>query len=293
MDLNYSHVVNLNGNATWSAGNGRLIVGSAYSQGSTSYPAAQLNIAAGTTFTDAGAASATGFKTLGLGGPVNNGTYRREGLGLTFIGGFRNAGLLDLAAGTVQVDAAFQNSGTVQIASGALLAATSGTFNNAGLMRGLGTVKTLNANTALTNAGTLDPGLGNAPGTLTIDGDLTFTDSAVLRIELGAAGASDRLVVTDQVLWNGTLALAAGEGFAPAVGESFLIASFAQRLSGSTFDTFTWSGAEGLVFALDYGSTDISVRVTAVPEPGAWMLMLTGVAALLLRVRRLPRAPTA
>jgi len=293
MDLDYSHVVNLNGNATWSAGNGRLIVGSAYSQGNTAYPAAQLNIAAGTTFTDAGAANATGFKTLGLGGPVNNGTYRREGLGLTFIGGFRNAGLLDLAAGTVQVDAAFQNSGTVQIAAGALLAATSGTFNNAGLMRGLGTVKTLNANTALANTGTLDPGLGNAPGTLTIDGDLTFTDSAVLRIELGAAGASDRLVVTDQVLWNGTLALASGEGFAPAVGESFLIASFAQRLSGSTFDTFTWSGAGGLVFAVDYGSTDITVRVSAVPEPGAWMLMMTGVAALLLRVRRLPRAPTA
>ncbi len=286
IDINYSHVINLNGNATWSAGNGRLIVGTSYSQGSTSYPAAQLNIAAGTTFTDAGAATSTGFKTLGLGGPVNNGTYRRDGLGLTFIGGFKNNGLLDVVSGTVQVDAAFQNTGTVEIASAAQLATTSGNFANAGLMRGLGTIRTVNVNTALTNTGTLDPGLTSMPGTLSIDGNLVLDNTGRLRIDLFGGGIGDRLTTSGNAFWDGDLDIFAAPGTRFALGETYVVASFAQRVRNSMFDRINWSGIDGSHFSVEYGAQDISLRVTAVPEPATWLLALLSAPLLAVALRR-------
>ena len=287
MDLNYSHIVNLNGNAVWSAGNGRLIVGSAYSQGNTAYPASQLNIAAGTTFTDAGAASAAGFKTLGLGGAVNNnGIYRRQGLGETYAGGFNNIGTLDLAAGAMLVDAAFRNTGTVEIASGARLAATSGAFTNAGLMRGLGTVKTLNVNTALNNIGTLDPGLTNMPGTLTIDGNLVSDSTGRLRIDLFGAGIGDRLAVSGSALWLGDLDVFAAAGASFTLGETYVVASFAQRANNSVFDRVNFNGFTDTAFSVEYSAQTISLRVTAVPEPATWALALLSAPLLAAALRR-------
>ena len=287
MDLNYSHIVNLNGNAVWSAGNGRLIVGSAYSQGNTAYPASQLNIAAGTTFTDAGAASAAGFKTLGLGGAVNNnGIYRRQGLGETYAGGFNNIGTLDLAAGAMLVNAAFRNTGTVEIASGARLAATSGAFTNAGLMRGLGTVKTLNVNTALNNIGTLDPGLTNMPGTLTIDGNLVSDSTGRLRIDLFGAGIGDRLAVSGSALWLGDLDVFAAAGASFTLGETYVVASFAQRANNSVFDRVNFNGFTDTAFSVEYSAQTISLRVTAVPEPATWALALLSAPLLAAALRR-------
>ena len=294
MDIDYSHIVNLNGNASWSSGNGRLIVGSAYSQGNTAYPASQLNIAAGTTFTDAGAASATSFKTLGLGGAVNNnGIYRRQGLGETYAGGFNNIGTLDLAAGAMLVDAAFRNTGTVEIASGARLAATSGAFTNAGLMRGLGTVKTLNVNTALNNIGTLDPGLTNMPGTLTIDGNLVSDSTGRLRIDLFGAGIGDRLAVSGSALWLGDLDVFAAAGASFTLGETYVVASFAQRANNSVFDRVNFNGFTDTAFSVEYSAQTISLRVTAVPEPATWALALLSAPLLATVLRRRRETGTA
>ncbi|MEK8050893.1 hypothetical protein AACH10_11655, partial [Ideonella sp. DXS22W] len=58
--LVYSYTLNLNGDSTWTAGNGRISVESGYSSGSTSYPSSVLHIASGTTFSDLGAASSAG-----------------------------------------------------------------------------------------------------------------------------------------------------------------------------------------------------------------------------------------
>ncbi|MEY3252749.1 MAG: hypothetical protein RL227_1722 [Pseudomonadota bacterium] len=289
--ITYSHRLNLRGDATWSVGNGSIGIDSAYLQGGEAFPAAVLEIGAGTTFTDAGTAAASSVRRLGAGGVIeNHGTYRREGLGGTEALNLRNSGVLEVAGGALFVDDRFVNTGRVHVAAGTWLVGALNGFRNDGVMEGTGTLQTWSSNQALLNAGTLSPGVDQGIGTLTVLGDLTMTQGATLRIELGATGLSDRVVVTDQAFWDGTLALVAGSGFAPAEGDVFTVASFAQRLSDSTFNTLSWSGPDGLVFAVDYGHTDITVRVTAVPEPAAWLLMAAGLAVLLPRARRVPRA---
>ncbi len=295
--LRYGQIVNLNGNTTWSAGNGRIEVGNSYAGSSSDdpYRASQLNIAAGSTFTDAGAAAAAGSKTIGYhGGQIHNaGTYVRNGLGTTVASdGFHNTGTVQINAGVFAADDRFVNSGEVMIATGASLRALDPTLRNAGLISGTGTVKTYGAAYALTNNGTLAPGSAAAPiGTLTIDGDLSNADTAVFRVDLGAGGTADRLVITDDVLWNGELALHATPGLALNVGDSFVLATFDQRLSASVFDSITWHGAGGAQFALDYNAHDLTLRVTAaVPEPATYALWLLGLAGLLAwRGRRLQR----
>ncbi len=281
LTIDYSHTVNLNGSSTWAAGNGKINVGGAYTQGVTPYPTARLNVDVGATFTDAGAATAAGQKNLGFGGSVTNfGTYRREGLGSTYARNFNNAGRLELAGGTLLLDADFKNTGTVAIAAGALLAATTTSLANAGFVSGLGTVKTFNLNSALMNTGTLDPGLGATLGTLTIDGDLTLTDSSVLRIDLSSSGLSDKLAVTDGVLWNGELAVWGGGGTVLQLGSVYTIATYNQRLLDSTFDRISWHGLSPDQFTVAYGFNAITLTVTAVPESASWAFFAVGLLAL-------------
>jgi hypothetical protein len=288
--VSLNHTLTLQGNSVWTAGQGVI--------GGSVFGGVVVN-AAGATFRDEGAAGSESSRRLfdgtasGGGTFVNEGSFVRSGEGTTRLYGFNNQGLLQVQAGTAEVHDNFSNLGRVHVAAGAVLASGLATFSNAGTFEGLGMVRTFSPNHALVNAGVLSPGTAQGIGSLTVLGDLNMTESAVLRIELGADGLSDRLVISDQVVWGGSLSLVEGSGFAPAVGDSFVIASFAQRLADSQFGGHTWSGTEGLLFAVDYGATDITVRVTAVPEPGTWLLMLAGVAALRWRgwlLQPLPKA---
>jgi fibronectin-binding autotransporter adhesin len=277
LEVDYNHTLNLAGNAHWTAGNGRLAVAT----GGSSGPDAHLNIAASATFTDEGAASASGYKTLtGSRLFTNHGTYLRMGLGETYATGFNNAGLLQVAQGTFGVDANFSNTGRVDVAAGARLLAYSSQFVSDGTLTGDGVVKTLNASSVLTSNGTIAPGQLGAIGTLTIDGDLTLTGSSVLHIDLADATA-DRLVVTSDVLLDGELSVWATPGLALQLGHTYTIASFTQRLSNSAFDSISWHGLAGDQFAVEYTADSVLLRVTAVPEPatvGLWALGLALVA---------------
>ncbi|MEK8050894.1 PEP-CTERM sorting domain-containing protein, partial [Ideonella sp. DXS22W] len=291
--LVYSYTLNLNGDSTWTAGNGRISVESGYSSGSTSYPSSVLHIASGTTFSDLGAASSTGYKTLGGGTVLNDGLLTRSGFGATEARGLVNQGTIHVSGGSLGVDDRFSNAGAVTVDSGTMLYALNSTLRNAGLLSGNGTVRTYSAAYALTNAGTLAPGSAAAPiGTLTINGDLRSTDTATFSVDLGAGGEADRLVITDDVLWNGTLSINATPGVSLHVGDSYVIATFAQRLSNSMFDTVTWHGATGTQFAVEYNAHDLTLRVTAaVPEPSQWALLVGGLLAVGWRARR--RLPAA
>ena len=282
LDLNDNHTLNLSGNSRWTAGFGRIDVTSASSSG----PGATVNIGAGTTFTDEGAAAAGGYKLIGGGGDVNNhGSYLRTGVGETYARGFNNLGTLQITSGTVIVDARFSNTGSVDVAAGALLRSESGSFVNNGLLTGSGVAKTFSANHALLSNGSIDPGKGATPGALTIDGDLTLTDSAVLRIDLAGGGAADKLVVTSDVLWNGELAVWASPGLALQLGDIYTIASFSQRVSNSTFDSVSWHGLAANQFAVEYTANSVLLRVTAVPEPATYALWALGM--VLIGARKL------
>ncbi|MFG6428349.1 PEP-CTERM sorting domain-containing protein [Roseateles sp. LYH14W] len=284
-DVDYNHTLNLSGSTRWTAGNGRLAVATGGSAG----PDAHLNIGAGASFTDEGAASASGSKTL-IGSRLftNHGSYLRTGLGETYAAGFVNAGLLQVEQGTFGVDASFSNTGRVDLAAGARLLAYNSQLVSDGLLTGDGTVQTFNASSAFTSKGTIAPGQLGTIGTLTIDGDLTLADSSVLRIDLASGGFSDEIVVTSDALLNGELSLWATPGLTLQLGDTYTIASFGQRLSGSTFDSISWHGLSGDQFSVEYTADSVLLRVTAVPEPATYALWALGLALVAGRKWRQP-----
>ena len=269
-------------------------MGAAYAGNASTdpYRSSQINIAAGTTFSDAGAAAAAGSKQIGFnGGEVNNaGTYVRNGLGTTLASyGFNNTGTVQVDAGTFAVTSDFSNTGAVAVAGGAvLLGSNSANFANAGRLTGTGTVRTYSPAYALNNLGTIDPGSAAALGALTVDGDLALTNSSVLHIDLGGSGLSDRLTVTDSLTLDGELAVWAASGNTLHLGDVYTVATFKQRSGQAAFDSVSWHGLNGANFAVQYNATSIELRVVAVPEPASYALMLGGLAVLAWAAKRRP-----
>jgi len=58
----------------------------------------------------------------------------------------------------------------------------------------------------------------------------------------------------------------------------------------SRFAAVTWTGFDpGVDFHVSYNTSEITLGVTAVPEPGSWAMWLLGLAGLGVAARRLPR----
>ena len=109
----YGEVVNLKGATTWTSATGGDIAIYSAGQGTTTG-----NIASGASFTDQGTTATTGTRYLGYyaDGVINNaGTYTRTGLGTTQIdAAFNNTGELQISSGTIQVQGpTFTNKGTI------------------------------------------------------------------------------------------------------------------------------------------------------------------------------------
>ena len=270
------HTLELRGNASWTAGNGTLRVTPA--SGSTG--AALLVIGTGTTFSDAGAASASGTKEVGYygGNAVNKGTYNRDGLGETYAPRFDNRGVLNIRSGTFSTDTGFVNTGTITISAGAKLLGSSFGLSNQGVLQGTGTVELTDNNTRLfSNFGTLRPGEAGSIGTLTVDAKAALLGGSTLDIDLLSPASHDLLAITDNAQLGGTLLIHGLAGFAPSVGDSYMIATFAQG-TGS-FDSLVWAGPGDVQFALDYGSDEVTLRVTGVttvPEPATALSLMLG-----------------
>ncbi|HEY1381212.1 MAG TPA: hypothetical protein VGF55_30710, partial [Gemmataceae bacterium] len=249
------------------------------------------NLAGGTLTVDGnndvhGGGSPTAFNNLGT--FVKRAGAAGDGV-TSFTAGFNNSGVVDLQSGTLSLDVGGTNAGAVTIASagrltatsytqsagstslaGGALNATSGVTINGGSLTGSGTV-TGN----VTNAGgQVSPGV-SSPGTVGITGNYNQGAAGVLNIEIGGPGAGtqfDQLNVVGGVGLGGTLNVALVGGFAPNVGDTFIViandggdavvGTFAGLAEGATFT------AGGGLFRISYvGGTGNDVVLTALAPP--------------------------
>jgi hypothetical protein len=218
----------------------------------------------------------------------NSGTYNKQTSTVTTIGGgvaFNNTGTVNVQAGVLNVAHAMNNAGMVNISAGASFQSSCGgadCFVNAGIIQGNGTVIT--PTSGLSNSGAINPGDGI--GHLTIDGDLHQAASGVVNFELASLSSFDQLTVTDDVTLGGDIGVW-NLGYAPVVGDSFVVATFDERLANSTFTHVTEHGfGSGVNFAVIYHAHDVTLQVTAVPEPEQYALFLAGLGLMGMMARR-------
>jgi subtilase-type serine protease len=158
-----------------------------------------------------------------------------------------------------------------------------------------------NAGGAIAPGGVSKP--GEAPGVLTITGDLTDSQPSELDILLGTE--SSRLIVDGAASLLGGLDLSLADGFSLASGQTFDIVGTGDGLTngltalwlngaacwakgggfecngGSVFDLFSLSVVPGaLGGGLNPEDLVVSVTTTPVPEPSTWAMMLAGFAGV-------------
>ena len=161
------------------------------------------------------------------------------------------AGTLTLTGANAYTGATTVNAGNL-IVNGSIDSSSALTVNNSALIGGNGILPT----TTIASGGMLSP--GNSIGTITVQGNLTFTSGGVYIVEVGTT--ADRTNVT------GTAALA-GTVFAiiqPGAGSqrSHTILSSA-GLGGTTFNSLATNLPGGFITTLSYTPTDVMLNVTA------------------------------
>ncbi|MBL9138779.1 MAG: hypothetical protein JNK85_23110 [Verrucomicrobiales bacterium] len=157
-----------------------------------------------------------------------------------------NTGLMELRPGTVEVSSAqfFQVGGELRL-NGAQLNLRPNIFTDrpplvlaGGELSGTGSIgfSGSGGSTTVTNLGTLlKPGL--PLGVLGFNQRLSLAPGSTVEIELGGTTAGtqhDQLAVTGTIRLGGALRLRLRDGFVPAVGDQFTVATFSSR-GGTTF----------------------------------------------------------
>ncbi|SFU50262.1 beta strand repeat-containing protein [Nitrosospira multiformis] len=215
----------------------------------------------------------------------NSGTYNKQSGTLTTIEvTYNNTGTTNVNAGTMHLTNSFTNEGVIDVNAAAafqVARASNTTFVNSGTgeIRGDGTVIT--PTLGLSNSGAINP--GNGIGHLTIDGDLTQASGGVINFELASLSSFDQLTVTDDVTLGGVIDVG-NLGYTPVVGDSFVVATFDERLNDSTFASVTHDFGSGVAFDVIYHEHDVTI--TVVPEPEQYALFLAGLGLMGVMARR-------
>lgn len=217
--------------------------------------------------------------------------------GGTFAGSITGAGsVLYSASNTETFSGNNTYSGTTTVAGGTLRidGTTSGQGNYAvsgsgGILTGSGTIDLATNNTLLVSAGRLTTGGTNATGTLNVlasgTGGVIIRDQGAFFVDIGSAGSSDLLAIgggyIDITSASDTLTLNSLAGAFD--GSTYTIATFAQNLSGGTFNTVT-----GLPSNYSVAYTSNSIMLLPVPEPRTVVLVaeLGGLLFCLARFRK-------
>ncbi|MCA9972286.1 MAG: autotransporter outer membrane beta-barrel domain-containing protein, partial [Anaerolineales bacterium] len=238
----------------------------------------QMRIAAGGVF-DCGQATYVGYQnqaytawvTVGAG---NGGPGRLQGMRLWVGQDTLGGAPADLLIGAVGLEG-----GEIEMAVSVYVDAHGAITGTGTIAPGFGIV--------VANGGYLAPGLDpdqpparlarqtaaeGAPGTLTIAGALTLSDTARLALDLfgPTAAEQDRLVVSDTAVFNGILALNFTNGYAPRQGDVLTFVTVSGAASGSFADV-TISGLEpGFAFDVDVsgGAVTLTALNDGVPTTG-------------------------
>jgi hypothetical protein len=156
---------------------------------------------------------------------------------------------------------------------------------NAGSLTGTGTV-----NAPVTNGARVSPGVAG-PGVLTV-GNYTQTAAGVLDLEVGGTtrGTQYDALVAGAISLNGTVKVSLVNGFAPSAGQSFDVLDWSGGFAGSpAFDFSAAALPAGLTWDTSQFSTDGTLRVVPVPEPGLLSPLAVVAGVWSWRRRRSPR----
>ncbi len=162
------------------------------------------------------------------------------------------------ANGTTRFEIDFFNYGTLDITNTDVAFEEAFVNHPNGRVRGSGTLDMSDA--AFQNDGDFEPGEGTA--SLSFIGDFHQTASSVLDIEIGGMTAGsdhDEFVVLDSVSLAGTINLTTVNGFAPAIGDSFVVVTHNGRVGQFANITSSIPGG-GEAFQVAYYPNQVVVK---------------------------------
>jgi hypothetical protein len=191
-----------------------------------------------------------------------------------------NAGILRKAGGSgeLRIDTLLVNTGAIESLSGTIRLPSD--WRNEGTLRGTAGY----ASSRVTNAGDIAPGLPEGPNriaTLSFAGALVNDAAGSFSFDVGGAGVSDRIAVSGSVGFDGAVRVIRFDDYRPTVGDTFRVMTFG-GFTGALDDVIEVGFGSGVVFSALYSGDALDLRVTAVPEPGTYALMLLGIATMLV-----------
>jgi hypothetical protein len=160
-----------------------------------------------------------------------------------------------------------------------------------GTLTGSGVIGNEDSDAQVFVDGLLTPG-GDGAGMLTVQGDVTFGENAILDVVLGPTPQeTDLLVVNGHASFAGVLRFRFADGYVPPVGLAFGVVLHQTR-GVNDFTLLPVGNAAALAdvkYQLLTEDELVSIQVvstTPIPEPAEWALLLAGGGLLLLRGRQ-------
>jgi hypothetical protein len=235
-----------NGTLTWASGN-------------VTSNQAGLTINQNGTFSITGDTNLTAAEGSSLMGFTNNGTISKTSGSPTsqtrFDGSITNNRRIQVSAGNLVVSQGIdQDTGTTLLNGGNLNVGTGGLELFGGTLNGVGTI-TGNVNngdpTGQLGAGTVEPGLNNGPGNLSITGNFSQTNTGTLSINVNSNGTGV-LNITGTASLGGILDVNRDPNYTPNRGTSLTFLTFTGGRNGTDFfgvaynNPRVWTDAQGL-----------------------------------------------
>jgi hypothetical protein len=226
---------------------------------------------------------------------INNaGTFRKSsGSGISYVSSngpgaeFNNTGTVEVASGTLAFNGPFTQTAGLTSLNGGTIRSTSPLNILGGTVEGTGQL----VGDILNQGGIISPGF--SPGILTIDGDYTQGPDGRLLMEIAGwqPGQFDVLNITGTAYLDGLLEITLLNGFWPTTDYTFDFLNCGSCVG--TFDqVIGWDLGSGNYFTLNYlpsGTTlDFHSGSEAIPAPSAYLLTTVGCISLVFfkRLRR-------